>query len=94
MNDKRRRYFEIVTEYGTVLVRGILYDEKNVVVTYRGDYDAMYGNGNCQEQFSSIDPVMDISPVAHALRWIDPPKPKKNAKNKALPYQKFIPKAR
>lgn len=90
MNEKRRRDFEIVTEYGTVLFRGILYDEGNVVLSWRADYDVMYGNGYCSEQFSDIGNVMSITPTAHALRWVKPPKPKKNAKNKALPYQKFI----
>ena len=61
--------FQITTPAGILLFRGISHADGSVTVTYRGDYEANYGNGNCYENFSSIDAVMKITPTASKVSY-------------------------
>ena len=54
---------EVKTETGITLCSGYT-DGDKVVLTYRGDYEVMYGNGKCYEKFSSVEAVMRLSPTA------------------------------
>lgn len=65
MDRKRRRGFQLEDAKGEKLAAGVLYNEGNVQVLWRVD------TGYTAEQYSSINPVLDLMPGIVVLRLQD-----------------------
>ena len=67
MHNNRTR-FRIKTKHGVILFEGYKEGE-SVVVTYRGDYDAMFGTGHCFEKFPDIESVKRLTPTCYHTEY-------------------------
>jgi len=65
MDRKRRRGFQLEDAKGDRLASGIIYDEGNVQILWRVD------TGYTAEQYSSLNPVLDLMPGIVVLRLQD-----------------------
>lgn len=65
MDTKRRRSFQLEDDKGNKLATGVIYDEGNVQVLWRVDC------GYTAEQYSSLNPVLDLIPGITVLRLQD-----------------------
>jgi len=65
MDTKRRRCFQLEDDKGNKLASGIIYDEGNVQVMWRKDI------GWTAEQYSSINPVLDLMPGVVLIRLLE-----------------------
>ncbi len=65
MDTKRRRSFQLEDAKGNKLASGIIYDEGNVQIMWRKDI------GYTAEQYSSINPVLDLMPGVVLIRLLE-----------------------
>ena len=94
MDNKCRRHFKVFNSHGMTLAYGICYDEMNVQILWRADYERQYGHGYCAEQYSHVQNVLDIVSDAVGFAWILPLTPltrkQQRATHKRMPYHKFL----